>query len=617
MRILQDLTKERTIADFEKSQELNVSPRTPIGWYLEVIVLDSTSCIAFNTPPGFLFGYNTYISLFYPIATCPHSSDIANRDSIDTRQAKFPALAIIMSHHNSKISGGYASRLGPRLMMLAAIITGGLAVVPVPAAAENGVVLADSQVIEAREQVNPCNVGHNLNKKQGPYAYGNNSPEPSVTFTAATVTVTLTATDVATETVIPSFPTTSLTTQTTDVSVSGYTSMSTTTITTTIPYGTFHADTASSSYDSTLTSSTVDGQTNSVTSLRVSSSSNIQSGPDVTTSTIISPTSNYTDTSTPVEQSPSIQVTTSTITPYITVTTTIFCSVSDCEEYTGTETVTVTPYVTTTEGTTITLSSATETPATGSTLTETNQSPVTVTVTVYVSQLSTQAQTGAVGSSVSTTVSEVVTATVVQTVSPVPTGPLTTKCTESTMTSTRSIVTIRSTFTITVGSGSLIYTIDGTTNGTSTATTTVTSGAATASIDTTCTTSSAVIDSTSVFATMTSPSPTAIHAPYPVSNTLLGSVVFLNTTGAVTVEAVTASGNVTVESLTKDTASTHTPNFHYTHSITAYPASTTVSVSSGADLGKKRPVKVFWGESDGGFSHTCVILLVMIIALIL
>lgn len=32
--------------------------------------------------------------------------------------------------------------VGPRLMMLAAIITGGLAVVPVPAAAENGVVLA-------------------------------------------------------------------------------------------------------------------------------------------------------------------------------------------------------------------------------------------------------------------------------------------------------------------------------------------------------------------------------------------------------------------------------------------------------------------------------------------
>ncbi|KAI1423621.1 hypothetical protein F5Y12DRAFT_528575 [Xylaria sp. FL1777] len=491
-----------------------------------------------------------------------------------------------MSHRNSNIWGGVALRLSLRLMMLATMVAGGFAtVVSVPAAMEDDIVLTTSCLIETHDQIEPCNVDPNHNKKQGPYIYGNNTSYPNATPVSTTITLTLTSTDVTTETVVSPIPVASLTTQTTDASVSDDTSTSIVMVTV-IPYSTFHAETVTVSYNSTLVSSDVDGQTNSVPD-----SSSIQHGPTVTTNTVISLTSGYTDnSSTPNAQSSAVQVT-KTTRPHVTVTTTttIWHSASDCEEYTGTETVTVTPYATITKGTTVTLSSTTRALESGSTITETNQSLVNVTETVYVSPPSTQAQTGAVGISVSTrdiTVSDVTTTTVVQTVSPVPTEFLTTNCTGSAMISSRSTATNRSTLTITVNPGSLISTNDvsafGITVGTSTATTTVP------------------------------------HASYPVSDTLLGSVVVANGTGAITVEMVTVSGNVTMEFITQYTPFAYTPNLHHTYStVTAYSSNTISPATSGGDSSKKRPVRVFWGDSDGGCSHTCIILLVMIISLFL
>ncbi|TGJ82292.1 hypothetical protein E0Z10_g6467 [Xylaria hypoxylon] len=504
-----------------------------------------------------------------------------------------------MSHHNNKIFG-VPLRLGLRMVVLAAIVACGFAAtVPVPVTVKDSVVKATSCLIEAHEQAqNPPDNVYNLNKKQGPYVYGNGAPYPNITSTSGTLTITITSTDVTTMTA---------------------------------PYGTFHGQTGTDSCNYILVSSTADGQTNSVTS-----SNDIQSSPTLTTNTVrvSSPTSKCTNASTHDDQSSSTQLPMFTTMPHITVTTTILYSVSGSEWFTSTETVTETPHITITKGTTTTLSSAPETSDITITNAYTNPPPVIVTVTVYVSQPSTQTQTGAASSPVSgtdITISEAVTATVLQTVSPVPTRTMTTECTESTMTGSDYVVpvsssfaTVRSTLTITVTSVGLDSSMEVspgvTTVETGTTMTTVTSKAATTSTDvyTTYKASSVAVNSTLVFTTVATLSATTTHTLYPVRETSFGSVIFVNSTSAITVGIVTASVNVTTEPTPKYTGSTHMSNVHLTGSTaTAYPTNATSPISSGANSGKKRPVKVFWGDSDGGCSHTCVILLVMIVSLIL
>ncbi|KAI0538512.1 hypothetical protein GGR58DRAFT_526090 [Xylaria digitata] len=484
-------------------------------------------------------------------------------------------------------------RLSLKLIVLTTIVAGGFAAaIPAPAVVKDA-----SCLIRGQEQPgDSCNNIHDPNK-DGPYTYGYDAPFPNTTSTSATLTITLTSTKVVTETDAV-------------CSLSGFTlSPNATAITTS--NDTFHAQTATDSSTFVLVSSAMDGQTNSMTS-----SNNVQSSIISSTDTANAslPMPGCTGTPTSDDQYSSTQLSVFTTMPHITLTTTILYSTSDSEEFTSTETVTETPLVTVTKGTTITLSSAPET-------------TVTATVTVYVSQLQTQTQTGENSGLVSAadiTVSEVVTATIVQTVSPVPTGTSTTMCTESSMTESDYVVptspsrtTIRSTLTVTVTSGSLASSTDvspETTVETSVKTTTVTVSTGT-SVDTTCKTSSAAISSES--STTATSSATTTHTPYPTSDTPFGSVVFANSTMTVTVGTITVPANVTAET-TKHRGSTHTPHFHSTGSITtAYPANPTVPINSGAGLGKKRPVKIFWGDGDGGTSSTCVILLVMIISLLL
>ncbi|KAF2966663.1 hypothetical protein GQX73_g6922 [Xylaria multiplex] len=489
-----------------------------------------------------------------------------------------------MFHNNIKTIG---HRLSLRLIVLATIVAGGLAAaIPAPAAVKDF-----SCLIRGQGQAEDyCSNIHDPNK-DGPYTYGNNVPFPNVTSTFATLTITLTSTEAVTETDAVSSP-------------SGFTLAPNATAITT-SNGTFHAQTATDSCTLVLVSSSVDGQTNSMTSLHVSGSNKLQSSISSSTDTVKTslPMTGCTGTPTSDDQYSSTQFPVVTTVPHITVTTTILYSGSGSEEYTSTETITETPLVTVTRGTTITLSSAPETPAT-------------MTVTVYISQLPTQTQaeeTSVLVSAADITVSEVVTATVVATVSPVPT----TKCTdESTMTESDYVVSTSSshatTLTITVTPGSLTSSTDvspeHTTVETSINMTTVTVSAST-SVDTTCKTSSTGTSNKS--STPATSSVTTTHTPYPMS------VLFTNSTMTVTVGTITVPANVTAET-TKHSGSTHTHHFYSTGSITTpYPANPTVSISSGSKLGKKRPVKIFWGDTDGGCSNTCVILLVMIISLLL
>ncbi|KAK5627647.1 hypothetical protein RRF57_003362 [Xylaria bambusicola] len=492
-------------------------------------------------------------------------------------------------------SFGSNFKLGLRMMLLAVVVASGLAaLIPVSAAYEADIGLLGSCPFETREQLESCNAGRKLDKKQGAYSYRDNVPYLNITSTSATLTVTVTSTDVFTETVGPSLSPTGPTTQVTDASFSGYTSMSTAAVTAT-PSDTFHAETVTIICNCTPTPSGAENSNSNLTTSRA------QSNPDTIANTAISSACSCADASASSEQPSSTQVTRTVTSLYVTVTTTVVYSTSDCEEYTGTEIVTMTPYVTITRGTTITISSATKASVDGSTLTLTNQSASTVTMTVYIPQSLTQSQTGASSGSPSAaniTISEVVTATVVQTVSPVPSGPLT---------SSRSTITRRSTLTITVSARSVTST-----NDVSPIATTLRS-----SVDTACKKTSSASNSTSGFTTRALSTPTS-RAPYSVGISIHESVRTINSTGTDNVANLPPPGNVTSNTVTKHTIATYTPNIHHPGStVTAFPINATVPISAGESLGKKRPIKVSWGDTDGTYSQTCIILLVMIISLFL
>ncbi|RWA09335.1 hypothetical protein EKO27_g5759 [Xylaria grammica] len=500
-----------------------------------------------------------------------------------------------MSHRSHKIFGGAALRMGVRLVAITAIVAARFATAaPAPALVYDGVVKTASCLVSDNTPAeDSCNDIYGLIKKQGPYTYGNDAPYHNSTSTSSTLIITLTSTNATTKTDV-------------EPSLSGSIPMlSATTVTTS--YGTLHAQTTTDSCNFIQLSPIVDGPTNAAT--RASSS-----------------TSNWNNTSTPDDQSPSTQLPIFTTTfPHTVVTTTIWYSASNSEEFTGTETVTKTPYITITKRTTTTLSSASETPAIGITTIKANPSPA----------MPTHTQTEATGNTISAadiTTSEVITITVMQTVSPIPTRSTTTECTEPTMTGydsvalvSHSLATVRSTLIITVASGDLVPSMDvsaaGATAETSTTMSVAASGTETTStnVGTTHETPSAVINSTFLLITITIPLATTPHTPYPVSNTASGSAAFGNSTSGVTVGiTVTAPANVTVEGTTKHTGSAHMPDAHLTDSAgTAYPTNTTGPIGSGAGSGKKRPVQIFWGDSDGGCSSTCVILLVMIFSLVL
>ncbi|RYC57573.1 hypothetical protein CHU98_g8644 [Xylaria longipes] len=504
-------------------------------------------------------------------------------------------------------------------MVLTAVIASGLVAIVL-----GSVVVKDaSPVAKTDEKAEPYYNGRSLDKKQGPYIYGQNAPYSNVTFNPATRIITLSTTNVTTETVVPSVPIANSTTETGyRPSVAGFTPKPNATINVT-PFGTIHAHTVTGSPNYTLASSTVDAQTNSVVSGNGIRSSVITSSDAVNSSVF-----KCTHVPTPDEQSPTTEVPEITTAPRITVTTTILYSVSDGEEYTSTETVIATPHVTILRGTTITLPSATKPTTIGSMATRTDSSLGVVTVTVYLSQVLTQAQTGAVGISVSAasvTAPEPVTATVLQTVFPVLSSISTTTCTESATASSKTTVPVSHspatvvatlpTLTVTVSVGSLTSSMDAsTTVETSTATTTVTFGVAAtgASVDTTCTTSSAAIDSTSAATT-----PSASHTPYLVSDSSYSSVRLINSTSAFTVGTVIVSStHVTAESITRYTALTHMPSVNSTGSaITTYPANTSIPVSSGAGSDEKPPCSLPWGGNDGGGSRSCVVMLAVVISL--
>ncbi|GAW22295.1 hypothetical protein ANO14919_118310 [Xylariales sp. No.14919] len=512
-----------------------------------------------------------------------------------------------MPHRSHKIFGGAALRMGVRLVAITAIVAARFAAAaPAPALVDDGVVKTASCIVsDNTPAADSCNDIYGLIKKQGPYTYGNDAPYHNSTSTSSTLIITLTSTNATTKTDV-------------EPSLSGSTPMlSATTVTT--PYSTLHAQTTTDSCNFIQLSPIVDGQTNAATS------NGTQSSLTSTTNRASSPTSEWNNTSTPDDQSPSTQLPIFTTTlPHTVVTTTIWYSASNSEEFTGTETVTKTPYITITKRTTTTLSSASEAPAIGITTIKTNPSPA----------MSTHTQTEATGNTISAadiTTSEVITIAIMQTVFPIPTRSTTIECTEPTMTGydsvalvSHSLATVRSTLIITVTSGDLVPSVDvsaaGATAETSTTMSVVASGTETTStnVGTTHETPSAVINSTLLLITITIPLATTSHTPYPVSNTASGSAAFGNSTSGVTVGiAVTAPANVTVEGTTKQTGSAHMPNAHLTDSAgTAYPTNTTSPTGSGAGSGKKRPVQIFWGDSDGGCSSTCVILLVMIFSLV-
>ncbi|KAI0553056.1 hypothetical protein F4679DRAFT_533398 [Xylaria curta] len=460
-------------------------------------------------------------------------------------------------------------------------------------------------------EVEPCDNGHSLFKKQGPYIYGQNAPFSNVTFNPATLTITLKTTNITTETVAPPVAIVNSTTRTGyRPSLTGFTPKPTATIHVT-PFNTIHAHTVTGSLNYTLTSSTVDAQTNSVMSIN-----GIRSSAMMSNNTVDS-VFKCTHKPTPTDQSSIIQAS--------EFTTTVLYSVSDGEEFTSTETVTVTPHVTILRGTTITLPPAAKTTTIDSTVTQTDSFLGFVTVTVYVSEVLTQAQTGAIGISVSAyhvTAPKPVTTTVVQTVSPVPSSISTTTCTESDMTETQSVVSVSHspitvvgilpTLTVTVSVESLSSSTDASIlTETNTATTTVTLGAAatSASVDTTCTTSTAGTGSTSAG----NPTATAVttssasHTRHQVSDSSYSSVGLINSTvGTV----VVSSAHVTAQSITRYTALTHMPSVNFTGS-----ALTTYSVSSGAGSDEKPPCSVPWGGNDGGGSRSCVVMLAVVISL--
>ncbi|TRX89601.1 hypothetical protein FHL15_009510 [Xylaria flabelliformis] len=492
-------------------------------------------------------------------------------------------------------------RQGVRLMLLAAVIAGGLVSVALASGVtKDGVVESDKM----NHEVEPYYNGHSIFKKQGPYIYGENISYPNITFTPATLTITLKTTSVTTETVVPQVAIVNSTTGTGyRPSLTGFTPKPTATIHVT-PFNTIHAHTVIGSLNYTLTSSTVDAQTNSVASTNDIRSSAIASNDTVD--------SVFKCTHTPIltKQSSTIEAS--------EFTTTILYSVSDGEEYTSTETVTVTPHVTIIRSTTITLPPDAKTTTIDSTVTQIDSSLGVVTVTVYVSEVLTEAQTGAVGISVSAyhvTAPKPVTTTVVQTVYPVPSSVSTTTCTESDMTKTRSVVSASHslitiagalpTLTVTVSVESLSSSTDASIlTETSTATTTVTSGvaAASASVDTTCTTSTAGNPTATTVTTSS-----ASHTRHQMSDSSYSSVGLINSTvGTV----VVSSAHVTAQSITRYTALTHMPSANSTGgAITTYP------VSSGAGSDEKPPCSVPWGGNDGGGSRSCVVMLAVVISL--
>lgn len=121
-------------------------------------------------------------------------------------------------------------------------------------------------IIEAPGQAEPYDDSHSLHKKQGPHAYGGDTPSyANDTSTSGTLTVTLATTIVATETVIPLYSVTNSSAETTGVyGQSGSIPMPTVTTTVT-PFITLPAPTVTDSGNYTVISFTVDAQTNSMT----------------------------------------------------------------------------------------------------------------------------------------------------------------------------------------------------------------------------------------------------------------------------------------------------------------------------------------------------------------
>ncbi|KAJ3577258.1 hypothetical protein NPX13_g3308 [Xylaria arbuscula] len=510
-----------------------------------------------------------------------------------------------------------------RLVLLAATIANGLvAIMPVSAAYVAGVSqICKSSCISScsvggHKQLESCSIGHDLEKKQGAYSYGANDPFLNVTSTSATLTITVTSTNVLTETVGPSLTASILGTQSADAPASDYTPMSTAAVTATAT-DTTHAETLTTPCSCIPTASIGGDQNGSTT--------RTQSSRDTTANSVVSSTCSCASSPVPSAQSSSAQPHGPPTVLYTTVTSTIVYSASGCEEYTGTETVTMTPYVTITKGTTKTLTSARNTSANDSTVTQTNNSASAVTVTVYLSQLSAEQQSGVVGSSVSAlnvTVSEVITATVVQTVSPVPSGPFTTKHTGSSIANSLSTITRKSTLTITISARSVFSTIDvspiATSLGTGTSPTGMMTATADTSLDTTCTELSTPSNGTLVFSTTTSPLAPTHSPPYVVSISIHGSVRTANSTSGTNTTTVPASDNITSRSVTKHTVVTYTPNIHQPGgTMPTSPVNSTVTISAGESLGKKRPIKVSWGDTDGSYSQTCVILVALIVSLLL
>ncbi|KAI0405368.1 hypothetical protein F4802DRAFT_562870, partial [Xylaria palmicola] len=150
--------------------------------------------------------------------------------------------------------------------------------------------------------------------------------------------------------------------------------------------------------------------------------------------------------------------------------------------------------------------------------------------------------------------------------------------------------------------------------------TTVAVGAATASVsaDTSCTMSSVATESmstTGVTSPMTT-SPLVISTPYTASGSSYWGVTFVNSTLTVTVGTVAGSSvHVTEQSFTRSTVSTSAPDVNFTSgTATGYPANPTIPVSSGTGAKAKPPCSLPWGGNDGGGSHTCVVMMTMVIA---
>ncbi|KAI3336841.1 hypothetical protein HD806DRAFT_542612 [Xylariaceae sp. AK1471] len=177
-----------------------------------------------------------------------------------------------MFSRRNKKRGDDPVRLGLKMMAGAAGICGGFVfLVLIVSAVHSAIVKAGPSL----PNTNANAVSHtddygdydlyDLNRKQGPYSYGNNPLYPNVTSTSGTLTVTVTSTNVTTETVVPSMTIPNSTIETTYVPSTSVPITTSTGTLAVIPYGTFHGQTVTDSNNSTLVSSTMDAQGYSVT----------------------------------------------------------------------------------------------------------------------------------------------------------------------------------------------------------------------------------------------------------------------------------------------------------------------------------------------------------------